>query len=183
MLKDYLLSLGCFIDNKYLDEYLSLIEQPFTLSGYSEKHHIIPVTVYKTNFNCKTRRDAEKISNADSNNKIINLLWKDHCLAHWLLYNCTTGRIKSNMAKTFIRMVEDKSKLNTGLTSKELADLQHMQDTIRLEDNYFWSDSDIKFLQLNFYQLTISELAKALGKTKPSVSTKARRLGLKKQFK
>lgn len=40
MLKSYLLSLGCFIDNEYLEEYLSFIEQPFSFSSteYTEKY-------------------------------------------------------------------------------------------------------------------------------------------------
>ena len=87
MLKTYLLSLGCFIDNEYLDEYLSLIEQPISFSDtdYTEKHHIIPRSYYTSNYSKDA--SASDLSLNDSHNRLVELTYSDHFYAHWLLYN------------------------------------------------------------------------------------------------
>ena len=82
-LKQKLITTGYFVDNEYLDRYLDLIyEHEIDSTRYSEKHHVIPVALYKINNAGCNRRKAEKFANADSDNFEVLLLYKDHCLAH-----------------------------------------------------------------------------------------------------
>lgn len=81
MLKDYLLSLGFFIDNEHLDEYLNLIEKPFNLSDYTEEHHIIPVSYYIDDYSVD-RHLVETKALEDSHNKLVKLSYQDHFYAH-----------------------------------------------------------------------------------------------------
>lgn len=172
MLKDYLLSLGCFIDNKYLDEYLDLIEQPFTLSGYSEKHHIIPVSYYISDYSID-RHLVEAIALKDPNNKLVKLSYSDHFYAHWLLYKCTTGKVKSANAKTIIAMSKKEDVIN--LSHNEI---QKIKSEIKKELDYYWSQEDDEFLKANYKKLSVSEIAKALGKTHKATQTRIVRLHL-----
>lgn len=77
MLKNYLLTLGCFIDNEYLQEYLSLVTTSFYFSTteYTEEHHIIPKSYYTHKYN----RDC---SLEDPNNFLVTLTYSDHFYAH-----------------------------------------------------------------------------------------------------
>ena len=99
MTKQELLQTGYFIDNKYLEQYLELIEKPFYFTTNYEEHHIIPVCYYKTVHKYKTRKEAEKI--ADS--RKIKLTIADHCIAHWLLYKCTRGLVKELNGKAKLK--------------------------------------------------------------------------------
>lgn len=82
----FLLSTSYFIQNEYFDKYVDLINSNL----YTEKqkfktnsHHIIPVSYFK-------HRNLE-VDN--SNNNKINLLFKDHVLAHYYLYFCSSTGI------------------------------------------------------------------------------------------
>ena len=75
-LKKKLLGLGVIINNEYLDLYCLLVEQNLTRKREKYKtqlHHVIPCALY-------TSRAA---ANADESNIKINLLFKDHILAHY----------------------------------------------------------------------------------------------------
>lgn len=77
-LKCRLLDTNELIDNEYLDLYINLIqENKFTVKQrYStQRHHIIPVCFYK---------EHKLPINNDSSN-LVNLLFKDHILAHCYL--------------------------------------------------------------------------------------------------
>lgn len=99
-IKKILLKTYLFEDNQYLDKYLLLVTSSATADNYTEKHHIIPVAVYKIINNYKTRAEAEKIATADKNNILVSLTYRDHCLAHCLLYFCTIGKLKQASART-----------------------------------------------------------------------------------
>ena len=84
-LKDYLLDFGIFYENEYLEKYVDLIE--LNRSGCKEKyktnkHHIIPQSYYK----------RHNIVIDNSNNNIVNLLYKDHILAHYYLCLCLSDK-------------------------------------------------------------------------------------------
>lgn len=98
-IKKLLLKTCLFEDNQYLDRYLALVTSQTIASTYTEKHHIIPVAVYKIINNYKTRAEAVKSANADKNNILVNLTYRDHCLAHCLLYFCTIGKLKQASAR------------------------------------------------------------------------------------
>ena len=99
-IKKILLKTDLFEDNQYLDRYLALVSFSAIANSYTEKHHIIPVAVYKIVNNYKTRAEAEKIANTDKNNALVNLTYRDHCLAHCLLYFCTVGKLRQASART-----------------------------------------------------------------------------------
>lgn len=81
-LKEKLLNLNLCVDNKYLDKYCELIENNKDTKREkfkTQKHHIIPKCYYKYN--------NLKIDNSKEN--LVNLLYKDHILAHYYLCLCS----------------------------------------------------------------------------------------------
>lgn len=105
-LKQKLINTNYFVDNEYLDRYLNLLFDPeIDPKRYSEKHHAIPVALYKLNNEGCGRRKAEKLAKADADNFEVLLLYKDHCLAHYLLYFCTSGKLRANMQCVVSRLV------------------------------------------------------------------------------
>ena len=74
-LKEKLLQLNVFEDNEYLDLYVSLIQSNIYTEKQkfkTQRHHIIP--------RCFYRLHNMDIDNSTKN--IVNLLFKDHILAH-----------------------------------------------------------------------------------------------------
>lgn len=85
-LKDYLLNFGIFSKNDYLDKYVELIEsnRDRQKEKYkTDKHHIIPRSYYK--------KHGIVIDNSDNNT--VNLLYKDHILAHYYLCLCLSDNV------------------------------------------------------------------------------------------
>ena len=90
-LKEKLLDLDIVEDNEYLDEYCDLVESNKETKREkfkTQKHHFIPVCYYKNKYNLKTRKEAEKVADDDKNNFKVNLIYKNHMLAHLLLSLC-----------------------------------------------------------------------------------------------
>lgn len=86
-LKNTLLELNIVVDNQYLDNYCSLIINNLStpVQKYkTQKHHIIPRCYYKCN--------NLQVNNESSN--LINLLYKDHLLAHYYLSLCGIGKFR-----------------------------------------------------------------------------------------
>lgn len=83
--REELLESGYFIDNEYFSQYYDLIsrnEQTEKIQYKTNSHHIIPAHYYKNkNIN---------VDNSSSNR--VNLLYKDHLLAHILMSACTQGQ-------------------------------------------------------------------------------------------
>lgn len=83
--KEKLLETGYFVDNNYFDQYYNLmLENSDTgiVKYKTNSHHMIPVHYYKN-------REL-KVDNSIDNK--VNLLYKDHLLAHMLLSGCTLGQ-------------------------------------------------------------------------------------------
>lgn len=91
MLKDKLLATGMFIDNEYLDRYITLVDTNNSTQKQRYKtqlHHIIPVCVFQLL--------SDDVDNSDRN--LVNLLYKDHVLAHCLLVLCaSTPELQAKM--------------------------------------------------------------------------------------
>lgn len=86
-IKKKLLDTDNFIDNKYLDLYVNLImqnEYNVAIKFKTQRHHILPRYYYK----------LHNIPLDDSNNNVVNLLYKDHVLAHYYLSLCTKNKLK-----------------------------------------------------------------------------------------
>lgn len=174
MLKTYLLSLGCFIDNEYLDEYLLLIEQPlsFSITEYTEKHHIIPRSYYTSDYS----KDASTvdISLDDPHNRLVELTYSDHFYAHWLLYNCTTNRLKSSNAKAIIAM---SGKADILSFSKNTI-LQICEEIRRNSDFYWSSEEDDSLSELYLANTPVEVIAETLHRTPTAVRGRIARLNL-----
>ena len=122
-LKQKLLGLGVFVTNKYLDRYCLLVEnnkQTKKEKFKTQQHHIIPKAFYKLT-NCT-------VDNTKKN--LINLLYKDHALAHYYLALCTEGELKlaNILAFNFCLNNKNYSKLPEYLNEKQLLnDLDNLQ--------------------------------------------------------
>lgn len=178
MLKQVLLNTGYFVDNSYLDEYLELIQKPFSLSGYSEKHHVIPAVVYSAKYSTKDNREARKLANADPNNFLVDLLFKDHCKAHWLLYNCTINEVKACNARAYIFMSGKKVNQFEELTNEEYNEIQLYRDRVIEEDDYYWSLEEKRLLYEHYADYSFEELTKQLHRERQAIIRTANSLGL-----
>ena len=113
-LKKKLLETKLFKDNKYLSLYCKLIEvNRFNkfIKNEMQKHHIIPKSYYKYK--------NLKIDNSKEN--LVNLLYKDHVLAHYYLAKCALIKELSN--KNFLSIkfiIKDKSFEEFILTDEEI---------------------------------------------------------------
>lgn len=187
-LKSILLSTNYFIDNDYLEKYLDLAfkNEEITDNLYAEKHHIIPVVIYKLNYKCKTRNEALKIADNDSNNVIKTLLYKDHVYAHYLLYFCTKGKVKHGMSDSVQRMITIYPKLSQKthfqIPSKdEFNELQKLFEKI-VEDSKsrFWTQTQLNILKSNYSDMPIQEIANMLHKSYSATKSKALSLKLRR---
>lgn len=184
-LKTYLLTeIGC-IENEYLDQYLELL-QTAAITGsstqYCELHHAVPVAYYYHKYACNNKSTAKrKYADKDVNNKIVKLLYKDHCKAHWLLFHCTTGKLKAASANAFCRMlnISYRQKFETTITEAEYAELQAQRDYIKQQaDTKYWTAEQVEWLIDNFEHYSYEECGKVLNKTVLSVQYKVSALGL-----
>lgn len=81
-----------FINNKYTSWYNSIITTALsrTITGYIEKHHIIP----------------KSLGGANSANNLVNLTAKEHYIVHRLLVRMTAGRDKRKMQFALSKMMQ-----------------------------------------------------------------------------
>ena len=186
-LKQKLITTGYFVDNEYLNKYLELIyNHEINSTHYCESHHVIPVALYKlNNYGCD-RRKAEKLANADLDNFEVLLLYKDHCLAHYLLYFCTKVKLKANMQCVVRRLVSMVDTIASKITitkklpsEKELVQMQEWRDIIQQDgDSQYWTIAEIDFLVKNYPTQGSVYCAKALHRSRSSVRAKAFLLNL-----
>jgi len=135
MLKTKLLSTGYFINNKYFKHYLKLIESNSTTKyqcHITQKHHILQKSFFK----------LTGVLVDESKQNLVNLLYRDHCLAHWLLYNCTKKELKKANGYAYRKMI------NCGASRlKNISDLELKV----LQDNYQKTLTSINKNELNSY--------------------------------
>lgn len=176
-LKEILITQYNFIDNDYLNKYLELLTNIDSNDSYCELHHIIPVSYYKYKFKCKTRSQAESFADHDDNNFSRKLSYNDHVLAHWYLYNCTTGPVKHSNEVTCNCMLQ--SNLST-LSEEDILDkLKQLKEN----SDWYWSEDQVNWLKENFDKYTIKQCAEYLHKTRKAIANKRTALGLRYHFK
>lgn len=126
-LKETLLSLGCFEDNKYLDFYYNLIENNRHTKKEkfkTQRHHIIPKCYYKEN--------SLELDNSSDN--LVNLLYKDHILAHYYLCRCVERDHKQFLYKlenSYLHLIKGNSNYkiyNDEITEEELLNYQKIYE-------------------------------------------------------
>lgn len=182
MLKQVLLNTGYFVDNSYLDEYLELVQKPFSFSGYSERHHVIPAVIYSIKHSIKDNREARKLANADLNNFLVDLLFKDHCKAHWLLYNCTLNEVKACNARAYILMTGRKVVHLEELSTDEYNEIQLYRDQVMEEDDYYWSLEEKQLLAKHYATASFEELTNIFGRNKEAIIAAANLMGLTRRL-
>ena len=168
-LKQKLLDTGYFIDNEWLEKYLTLVVDVPVSFSYTEKHHVIPASCSKL----LGKRSAD-----DSKSNLVNLTFVDHCRAHFYLYHCTKGKLKKAMAVAYVTMTGDWSKLKAELTEDEYTLLAVARAELKNNSGSHWSTDDIAYLKENYNKQTIEDLAAALSKTKKAVGNQITRLSL-----
>ena len=126
--KDFLLNSNVVqLDNEYLDMYVELINSNLCTKKEPYKtqvHHIIPKYYFKY-FN-------KDIDNTAANK--VNLLYKDHLLAHYYLYKCSSGQFKASNSSMLYIALSSKNYINHFddiNESNELANL--LQDAYEYE--------------------------------------------------
>ena len=104
-MKTALLTTNYFIDNEYLDLYIALCKANLNnkkLKGKTAYHHVIPLSFYMTKYRVSSRREAEKLRKTkETIDYSVNLLYKDHLLAHYYLFQCSTGTYKYKAFSAF----------------------------------------------------------------------------------
>ena len=104
-LKEKLLNTNYFKDNKWLDKYCKLIESNNNIKIEKDKtqtHHIIPQCYYKL--------INQNIDNSKENK--INLLYKDHILAHYYLCLSCKEKLKYKLEYAFFYMLGNQYYIN-----------------------------------------------------------------------
>lgn len=184
MIKQYLLNTGYFVNNQYLDDYIDLIQKPFSLPNYAEYHHILPISYYKYKYGCKNRKEAKLFADHDLNNLKIKLSYADYCKAHWLLYNCTKDKLKEDMATAFLYMIDRKTNkilLSTGLSEQEYKKLQsYRDDLVNSTRSKYYSEKEKQFLIENASIMTLKSMAKQLNRSIESINQQLRIIGIKR---
>lgn len=177
ILKEKLLKTGYFIDNKYLNDYIKLMttSNEWKDSEYTEVHHILQKQYFKI--------INQPVDNSLDNK--IRLLYKDHCKAHYLLYFCTLGKLKSANAKAVNKMFKVITKTNIisktfrnsviELSEADYAKIQEYADKIYNDENSeFYTKEELGILKNNYSSIPFKELRKLLpNRSAESIRSKA----------
>ena len=181
-LKEALLSFDGVIDNEYLDQYIELVNSTFSFSDtdYTEKHHVIPAACYRElkEVCMPETQYRREIVDADTRNYYVTLLFKDHCKAHWLLFNCTSGYLRGSNATAFINMTGKLDKLMSGLSDSEYGQLQHQRNFVKENSDFYWSRSEDAWLISNYPTKTVDECMEYLNRSKSSINCRVIKLGI-----
>ena len=184
-LKEALLSFDGVIDNEYLDQYVELVNSTFSFEDqdYSEEHHVIPVSFYYSKRNSELSYHMHKrtVAEADPHNALVRLSFKNHCLAHWLLCQCTVEKLKHSMCIAFLKMTSFKVKLTDQLPATDLARLQQLRNELMEADTFYWKPREDQWLYENRANYTLKECAELLHKPYGVVATRCHKLGLTKK--
>lgn len=92
-----------FLFNKYTTWYISIINNPRTILGVSEKHHIIP----------------KSLGGSNRKENIVCLTPKEHFICHWLLTKMTFGENRKKMCYAFWSMTRNNKNMNRSYSSLE----------------------------------------------------------------
>ena len=111
-------TISYMLQNEYLDKYVDLIQSNLNkegIPGKTQKHHIIPASYYKLK--------NMSVNNSDQN--LVNLIYKDHILAHYYLALCTQGDLKRAMTNAFLML----SNFNFELDCQQLDHYQELYES------------------------------------------------------
>ena len=172
-LKETLLNTGYFLNNEWLDAYCGLIEANRATQGVlTEKHHILQRAYFK----------LSKAARKDAKANLVRLSFEDHVRAHWYLYKCTQKELKLSNEVAVRRMVNGRVKydLELGLSSDAYRELQEMWLAIKNDETTeYFSEEAEAFLIDHYLTDGAAYCAKALGRSRHCITTKATKMGLR----
>lgn len=114
-IKEKLIEIGFAIDNEYLQKYCELIDSNKDREKVKHSthcHHIIPRYYFEHN----------RISIDNTSDNLVNLLFKDHILAHYYLANCCNEEYKKSQEEALFFLCRQRS-----IDSQFLEDLDSVQ--------------------------------------------------------
>ena len=132
MFVERLKNTNLFINNTYFKKYIQLIQdnletkrQPFK----TQRHHIIPLVAFK----------LYNLPGKDAADNIVNLLYKDHILAHYYLALCSKSvefRYKMLCAINFIlgkaaQVKLDVEELNSLLSEQKYQEIENLYELVK----------------------------------------------------
>jgi hypothetical protein len=131
MLREKLLNTSLFVDNTFFQSYVDLIEKNISNNrqkSKTQKHHIFP--------KCFSKKLNLAVDN--STNNLVNLLYKDHILAHYyLIYATEDADLKNANIHAFNRLL---NKQGHWLDEVSLQDLLLKQQIIYEQTSYLRSE-------------------------------------------
>lgn len=110
-----LASLDGFVINEAFYKYVALIEANLETSpqqNATQVHHILPEAYF-------SQRDLPENNVKD---RLVNLKFSDHVLAHYYLAKCTCGQLNKKMLAAFLMMTN----FDAGITLEKLEDYQEL---------------------------------------------------------
>ena len=115
-----------YLQNKYTNWYFSIISnaQSRTISGYTEKHHIIP----------------KSLGGSDKKDNLVRLTAREHFICHWLLTKMTIGENQKKMAYACKRMMTANSKQKRYKITGHIYELLKTQMNSMLKDRVFTNE-------------------------------------------
>ena len=134
--KESLLNSTGFVDNEFLDLYVRLVERNTRTpqrARITNKHHIVP----KSWFNINKKVVDNSISN------LVNLVYRDHVLAHYYLCLCTTGKLQYANELAFFCLLSRNNKLT-------IAD-KHLMHSLPLYNTIYESYKQKKHIHYDNY--------------------------------
>ena len=123
---------GVFIDNTYFSKYIDLVYNNISTCRrlfITQKHHIIPVSYFK----------YKKLPVDNSPMNVVNLLYKDHLLAHYYLFLCMKGIYRYKMSLAFSHLLGNvKNNKNHSAEDIEsfVSNLEHYQEIYSIRCEY-----------------------------------------------
>lgn len=159
-IKESLLSAGIVEDNEFLDNYAQLIldnRDTDKIKFCTQIHHILPRSYFKQN----------KLDIDDTEDNKVNLLFKDHILAHYYLANCGVGDFKYSNQVALFQMLGRKREDQIDITTINLDILQQLYEDFCRKDSelnsgehngnyaHYWTDEQKQNLSLKQRQFYI----------------------------
>lgn len=123
-LKEKLLFLNLCIDNDFLDKYVKLICSNLNREKetfYTEEHHILPKYYFEDN--------SLEVDNSKAN--LVNLLHRDHILAHYLLAKCSVGKNVSKNVLAIRYILKGTNLIDLNIEDIDLDEYQKLYEKSR----------------------------------------------------
>jgi hypothetical protein len=158
-----------YLQNKYTRWYYNIIQraQTRTISGYTERHHIIP----------------KSLGGSNSKSNLVVLTAREHFVCHWLLTKMVEGIFKQKMAYACKRMMHggNKDQKRYKITSKVYANLKNNLNVI-LKNREFTNEWRSKLSKSAKIRCANESAGIKARKSKQLTEINISRKGIKKEY-